>query len=497
MYERFTDRARKVMKLANQEAHRFNHQYIASEHILLGLIREGAGVAANVLRNLGIDLGRIQLEVEKAVQSETIKLATGKLPLVPRAKRIIEDSINEAHNLGHNYVGTEHLLLGLMREENGLATRVIAGKGLTLEQVRAEIRELLADNSKPDGPQPVEQVARWTDRAVPELPGKHGDQTDRAGVLPESTAEYVNYERFTDRARKVMQLANQEAQRFKHEYIGTLHILLGLVMEGEGVAAHMLKNVGLDLRKIRLEVETIVQPGPCILYMGKLPMTPRAKWLIKGSIEEARSLNHNYVGTEHLLLGLLRDQDSVAGQIFMNLGLNTDQLRERVLKLLGNNMAAPVNNDDPAWRNKLLAVHQVVEECNRLEAGKQPEQERLNPTSPRTKSSIEVDDRIRALERQLATVRFLLGAILGAGAGIPTGDRIGVLAGLLVGGGVALFGRLIPAILVGGFAGVYVGSTQFGDQAATVAGAVGGALIAACVVEVGGPVRTGKTDGSA
>src|ERR1700739_3559938 len=146
------------------------------------------------------------------------------------------------------------------------------------------------------------------------------------------------YESFTDRARKVMQLANQEAQRFNHEYIGTEHILLGLVKEGSGVAANVLKNLDIDLRKIRLEVEKIVQSGPDMVTMGKLPQTPRAKKVIEYSIEEARNLNHNYVGTEHLLLGLLREQEGVAAQVLMNLGLKLEDVREEVLNLLGHNM---------------------------------------------------------------------------------------------------------------------------------------------------------------
>src|SRR5947209_5717199 len=147
------------------------------------------------------------------------------------------------------------------------------------------------------------------------------------------------YERFTDRARKVMQLANQEAQRFNHEYIGTEHILLGLVKEGSGVAANVLKNLDIDLRRIRLEVEKIVQTGPGseMVTMGKLPQTPRAKKVIEYSIEEARNLNHNYVGTEHLLLGLLREQEGVAAQVLMNLGLKLEDVREEVLNLLGHN----------------------------------------------------------------------------------------------------------------------------------------------------------------
>ena len=149
------------------------------------------------------------------------------------------------------------------------------------------------------------------------------------------------YERFTDRARKVMQLANQEAQRFNHEYIGTEHILLGLVKEGSGVAANVLKNLDVDLRKIRIEVEKIVQTGPDMVTMGKLPQTPRAKKVIEYAMEEARNLNHNYVGTEHLLLGLLREQEGVAAQVLMNLGMKLDDVRDEVLNLLGHGLEAP------------------------------------------------------------------------------------------------------------------------------------------------------------
>src|SRR5262249_37474717 len=146
------------------------------------------------------------------------------------------------------------------------------------------------------------------------------------------------YERFTDRARKVMQLANQEAQRFNHEYIGTEHVLLGLIKEGSGVAANVLKNLDVDLRKIRLEVEKLVQSGPDMVTMGKLPQTPRAKKVIEYSMEEARHLNHNYVGTEHILLGLLREQEGVAAQVLMNLGLKLEEVREEVLILLGHGL---------------------------------------------------------------------------------------------------------------------------------------------------------------
>jgi ATP-dependent Clp protease ATP-binding subunit ClpC len=157
------------------------------------------------------------------------------------------------------------------------------------------------------------------------------------------------YERFTDRARKVMQLANQEAQRFNHEYIGTEHILLGLVKEGSGVAANVLKNLDVDLRRIRLEVEKLVQSGPEMVTMGKLPQTPRAKKVIEYSMEEARNLNHNYVGTEHILLGLLREQEGVAAQVLINLGLKLEDVREEVLNLLGHGLES---DDDAGERSR-------------------------------------------------------------------------------------------------------------------------------------------------
>jgi len=150
------------------------------------------------------------------------------------------------------------------------------------------------------------------------------------------------YERFTDRALKVMQLANQEAHRFYHEYLGTEHILLGLIKEGAGVAANVLKNLDISLREIRQEVEKIVQTGPEQVVIGRLPQTPRTKKVIEYAIEEARNLGHNYVGSEHLLLGLLREEEGVAAQVLMNMGVNLADVREEVLNLLGHDLAKEV-----------------------------------------------------------------------------------------------------------------------------------------------------------
>ncbi len=157
------------------------------------------------------------------------------------------------------------------------------------------------------------------------------------------------FERFTDRSRKIMALANQEAQRFNSEHIGTEHILLGLLKEGSGRGANALKNFGIDLRQVRLEVEKLVKSGYEMVTMGKLPQTPRAKKVLEYSVEEARNLNHNYVGTEHVLLGLVREQDGVAAQVLMNLGVNLDNIRAEVLSMLGAEPTRTGEIPTPVW----------------------------------------------------------------------------------------------------------------------------------------------------
>ena len=154
------------------------------------------------------------------------------------------------------------------------------------------------------------------------------------------------FDRFTDRAKKVMNLARQEAQRFNHEYLGTEHILLGLVQEGSGVAANVLKQMQIDLDKIRVEVEKIVKTGPSMVTMGQLPFTPKAKKVLELSLEEASNLGHNYIGTEHILLGLIKENEGIAAQVLMNLGVKLEDVREEVLDFLGAD-AADEEDDDP------------------------------------------------------------------------------------------------------------------------------------------------------
>ncbi len=147
------------------------------------------------------------------------------------------------------------------------------------------------------------------------------------------------FDRFTERARKVIILAKEEAKRFNHDYIGTEHILLGLIKEGESVAAAVLQNLGLSLDSIRLEVEKTVQFGPSTVVSGDIPFTPKAKKVIELAMDEARRLGHNYIGTEHLLLGLIKEGEGVASHVLINVGLDLNKVRTEVIKLLGS--AAP------------------------------------------------------------------------------------------------------------------------------------------------------------
>jgi len=151
----------------------------------------------------------------------------------------------------------------------------------------------------------------------------------------------MNGYNFTDRVRKVLQMAREEAARLHHEYVGTEHILLGLIREGEGVAAAVLTNLNVDLEEIQQKIEETVKKGKAAAAAGPdLPYTSRAKKVLELAMSEARELNHSYVGTEHLLLGLLREEKGIAAQVLTDAGVNLEQARAETLRLLGSEMPA-------------------------------------------------------------------------------------------------------------------------------------------------------------
>ncbi|MFH1725157.1 MAG: ATP-dependent Clp protease ATP-binding subunit [Elusimicrobiota bacterium] len=158
--------------------------------------------------------------------------------------------------------------------------------------------------------------------------------------------------RFTERAQRVILIAQEEAKRLNHDYVGTEHILLGLIALGEGVAAQVLANLGVDLRRVRSEIEKIVGTGDNVMLLGEIPFTPRAKKVLEYAVEEAQHMGHSYVGTEHLLLGLIREEEGVAARVLENLGLRLDVVREEVLNLLGEGQTPQVGSPQSQTRTK-------------------------------------------------------------------------------------------------------------------------------------------------
>src|SRR5438876_5795602 len=145
---------------------------------------------------------------------------------------------------------------------------------------------------------------------------------------------------FTPRAQQVLALARKEADRFNHNFVGTEHLLLGLIKLGQGVAVNVLQKLGLDLETVRMEVEKQVGTGPDQKMIGNIPYTPRVKKVLALAAKEAKALNHTYVGTEHILLGLLREGDGVAARVLKNLDVDIEQTRQEILKELDPNFNA-------------------------------------------------------------------------------------------------------------------------------------------------------------
>ncbi len=139
MYERFTDCSKKIMQLTKSEAHRLNHEYLSTEHLLLGMAKEGCGVAAHVLKNHGLDYGRLRTEIEKITPRQPDMVIMGQFPLTPRMRKVLFNSMEAAAQFGHTYIGTEHLLLGLLREAEGIATALIESVGINIEAIARDV----------------------------------------------------------------------------------------------------------------------------------------------------------------------------------------------------------------------------------------------------------------------------------------------------------------------------------------------------------------------
>ncbi len=316
-FDKFTKRAGKVVQLAQEEAQRLNHNFIGTEHIQLGLVREGDGVAARALNNLGIELHRVRSGVESIIGRGDRKVI-GEIGLTPRAKRVIELAVDEAKRLNHHYIGTEHLLLGLVREGEGIAAGVLESQGASLEKVRAEVLSVLKASSGAASAGPAGQVGamRVEGRLSPE------------GVLSGN---------FSIHAQKVLERAHAEAVLLDHNYIGTEHLLLGLIGAHGSVAARVLAGLGLELEKVRATVDSVVGMGSSEqLSTEAQSLTPRTKRIFELAMRETGKLNHERAGTGHLLLGLCIEGQGIAAGVLERLGVPVEQVRIATAKALEN-----------------------------------------------------------------------------------------------------------------------------------------------------------------
>ena len=201
MFERFTERARQVVVLAQDEARRLKHNYIGTEHLLLGLLREEEGLAARVLGSFGLTVEGIRAQVARIV-GHGDELSTGQIPFTPRAKKILELSLREALSLQHHYIGTEHLLLGLVRENEGVAARIMLDYGASAEAVRAELIRMLSGWRAPESTPPLPETLPDADEVAAELERVRADQKEAL-----EAEEFERAARLQGRERMLMHAA--------------------------------------------------------------------------------------------------------------------------------------------------------------------------------------------------------------------------------------------------------------------------------------------------
>ncbi|HEX7735954.1 MAG TPA: Clp protease N-terminal domain-containing protein [Ktedonobacteraceae bacterium] len=329
--ERFTERARRVLSLAQEEAQRFQHDYVGTEHFLLGLIREGEGSAAQILLKLGADLEMVRRKADEIVGTGAV-WQPGKMGLTPNAKKVLELAVDEARKLNHHYIGSEHLLLGLLRLSECVAVYILQVLGIEATAVRMEIFQVLNAVSQEMPPaQERELFLGWARTERQERKVFDMEQTTGPG---EPRGGRDRFDKFDVDACRALSLAQEEAQRFQHNYIGTEHLLLGLVRLDESVVGQVLNRLGIELAKVRSSVEFIIGHGDRIV-LGEIGLTPRAKKVVELAVDEARLLRHGYIGTEHILLGLVREGQGIAAGVLESLGVKLERVRAAVLEVLG------------------------------------------------------------------------------------------------------------------------------------------------------------------
>jgi ATP-dependent Clp protease ATP-binding subunit ClpA len=289
-----------VLALAQDEAIRFNHNYIGTEHLLLGLVREGEGVAARVLDSFDVELSKVRTAVEFIIGRGDSTTSPSEITLSPRTKKVIELAIDEARKLGHDRVGTEHLLLGLIREGEGIASGVLESLGISLERLRYQVIATLGGAGvRTTGPAAGPDTARTAGGGGP-------------------------FDRFTSESKRVLAMAQNEASQLNHNWIGTEHIALGLLHD-QGPAGDTLRSLGVTLDVARAEVAKAVPLGTA--KSNEMTLSPRTKAIVDRAVVRSRDAGNAMITPVLLLLALIDDAAGIGARVLATLGATPERIR--------------------------------------------------------------------------------------------------------------------------------------------------------------------------
>lgn len=310
--------ANQVIVYATEEARRHNHDHIRTEHLLLGLIQEEKGMAAYLLHKLGLNIEEIRIELEKLFQPGLQTQNMDDIPFSPSGQNVLTMASEEASALGHHYIGTEHLLLGLVKEEKGMAFHVLANLGLDLVKCKHEVKEVLGLN----------ELAKEgkLDHTIGRNEGiKHVSQ-----ILGNICKDI--FIPFDEHARIVINDARNEAVKLKHDFIGTEHLLIALFRFEDPVIDSFLNQIGISLEQIY----NSFKPNP-ITDQDYLVFALPTKLAFGHTLLEAKNLHQNFISPEMLLLALLRLDQSGNYNVLLNSGLASkrDAMIDNIRKKLG------------------------------------------------------------------------------------------------------------------------------------------------------------------
>ena len=314
-FDRFNDRAKRVLALAQDEAIRFNHNYIGVEHLLLGLVREGEGVAARVLDSLGIDLSKARSSVEVMIGRGKETTSPSEITLSPRTKKVIELAVDESRKLGHSHVGTEHLLLGIVREGQSVGAGVLESMGVSLEQVRHQVIAVMGQHR-------------------PEM-----GATASAGIGPSAGAGIGSshpvpfVDRLETSGRRALARAYWEAGRANDKEVAPHHLLLGLVTSGDVWTHRLLAELGVDLADLVTRIDAAVprNEGP---RPARLDEQAALTEVFARAASFASERNSALIRSGHLLLAIAA-ADSAGGNVLKAVGATPGCIREILDRMNG------------------------------------------------------------------------------------------------------------------------------------------------------------------